>query len=55
MNIEKQLSGTEEVMTCINCGHPVFQSEADENEGNCPGCNEMFQSLYKPSLNNIHD
>ena len=49
MNDEKQLRDTGEVMTCINCGHPVFQSEVDEKEGNCPGCNEKFQPLGESS------
>ena len=43
MNDDKQYLKTEEVMTCDNCGFPAVQSEVDEKEGNCPGCNTEFQ------------
>ena len=45
MNDEQQLSDTDEVMTCVNFGYPALQSEVDEREGSCPGCNEKFQPL----------
>jgi hypothetical protein len=42
MNSDDQLKDTERVMMCDGCGHPVTQSEVDENGGNCINCNENF-------------
>ncbi|MFC1869124.1 hypothetical protein ACFL0H_13480 [Thermodesulfobacteriota bacterium] len=43
MNNDGQFRITEVVMKCENCGKPTVQSEVDENEGNCPNCNKIFQ------------
>jgi len=48
MNDDQQFQATEVVMQCKNCGHPTVQSEVDENEGNCPNCNEKFQPPDRP-------
>ena len=43
MSDEKVSTGTQLMMQCKNCGYRAVQSEIDENEGICPGCNEKFQ------------
>ncbi len=49
MNDKKVTKDTQIMMQCKNCGYRVIQSEIDENEGNCPNCNEEFQPLDESS------
>ncbi|MFC1869032.1 hypothetical protein ACFL0H_13010 [Thermodesulfobacteriota bacterium] len=43
MNSDEQFRATDVVMECENCGEPTIQPEIDENRGNYPNCNEVFQ------------
>ncbi len=49
MNEKRKSTQTQIMMKCKNCGYRVFQSEVDENEGNCPNCDEKFQPLEESS------
>jgi acetyl-CoA carboxylase beta subunit len=43
MNDEKISVGIQIMMNCKNCEYRAIQSEIEENDGICPGCNEEFQ------------
>ena len=49
MNDKQKSSETQIMMKCDKCGYLVVQSEVDENDGNCPSCEEEFHPLEESS------
>ena len=42
-------SNNKKIVVCKNCGHPVIQSEVEENKGKCTNCGKKFKPLETPS------
>jgi rubredoxin len=45
MDEKRKSVETQIMMKCKSCGYRATQSEIDENDGICPGCDEEFQPL----------
>ena len=43
MDSGDQFENAEKLVVCRNCGHPVIQSDVDENGGECTYCNKKFE------------